>query len=1412
MRNVTPPANIWHHQLLTAAQSLQSPFESRQRLIRPVINEAMTHAFAASNADGAWTQRDSFIAGEAAIVLHLQTMAIPAVPLDALKMLQELSTLLPTQTVRSEEQVAMQHFSTPPALAWVAARMADIGQHDIVLEPSAGTGMLALWARHGRALLLNELDANRAALLQLLFPNARVSRQDATRIEHLGLRPSVILMNPPFARNAAGLEDGLAAARHLVAALASLRPGGRLVAIMPDGFSGQGRQSELFGRAMPDCRVTAHLRIEQVFRAHGTQVAVRLFVIDKIPGCSSGSATPCASLEHAVALIDAMPRRAPCPEPVSAKSAPMRGVSGKGSLFKGFAANAPTPGRRAQAGATEHCEDAKDWLEATYGPASADLITSDGGAVYSPWRPQRIAFPGAARHPAALVESAAMASVLPPAPSYVPRFPRAVLQKQILSDAQLETVVHALDATERDLAGRYAVPERGLELKPDAQGQVYRQGFFLGDGTGAGKGRQLAGILMDQWLRGHRRHIWLSETSALQVDAIRDWEAMGGLAIDIQAMTKFKPEAKIALPAGILFLSYATLRSSSGGKTRLQQLIEWCGPDFDGCILFDEAHAMGGVAGGEGRFGATKGSQQGVAGVELQNRLPRARVVYASATGATDINNLAYAVRLGLWGEGTQFVDRESFTARIREGGIAAMELVARELKAMGVYTARSLSYAGVEYDILEHSLTPEQILDFDAWSEAWSIIYRHMETALATTGVVDRLTGTTLNGRALAAARSRFQSSVQRFFGQLLLAMKLPTLLPAIQSALDEGMSAVIQLVSTSEALLDRRLADLDPQDRAELSIDLSPKELCLSYLQNAFPTRAMESVFDAEGKEYSRPLFDEEGNPVHSAEALRIRDETIELLAALPPIAPALDAIITRFGVDAVAEVTGRTKRLINLSDGSQKLQSRAASAGVADAKLFMAGKKRVLVFSDAGGTGRSYHASLAAANQERRVHFLLEPGWRADKAIQGLGRTNRTHQASSPIFRPVTTDCRGERRFISTIARRLDALGALTRGQRQTGGQNLFDPADNLESDYAREALTQWYRLLHTGKLTSTSFTDFCDRTGLQLEQEGELIEKLPPIQRWLNRILALPIALQNAIFDEFLGLVETRIDAAKKAGTFDAGVETVVADRLTVTDRRALLTREDDAITELLTLEAQWAVKCLTSDEIQERAVKVGAAARFLRNGRSGKVALLLPDRGRITDEGIALRCYSLQRPSGRQMITASELEESHWDDLDLAAFLPLWDAECAELESRPVTERFFLATGRLLPIWNMLGDEAQVRRVVTTEGQSMLGRIVPAEAINRLLKKLGLDGAIRMTAVELVDAAMAGKLVQLDEARGLSLRRSRVNGEARLEIIGFDARSLPTYKAKGCFTEIIQFQCRLFVPVGTANDVVKALAA
>lgn len=56
------------------------------------------------------------------------------------------------------------------------------------------------------------------------------------------------------------------------------------------------------------------------------------------------------------------------------------------------------------------------------------------------------------------------------------------------------------------------------ELLPTGE----RRGFFLGDGTGVGKGRQLAGIIFDNLCRGRKKHIWLSVSTDLKCDAERD--------------------------------------------------------------------------------------------------------------------------------------------------------------------------------------------------------------------------------------------------------------------------------------------------------------------------------------------------------------------------------------------------------------------------------------------------------------------------------------------------------------------------------------------------------------------------------------------------------------------------------------------------------------------------------------------------------------------------------------------------------------------------------------------------------------------------------------------------------------------------------------------------------------------------
>ena len=323
-----------------------------------------------------------------------------------------------------------------------------------------------------------------------------------------------------------------------------------------------------------------------------------------------------------------------------------------------------------------------------------------------------------------------MASVAPPKTSYRPKLPATILRDGLLSDAQLETVIYAGEAHGAYLAGSWIVDETGdmVSAAPDdaADAVRFRRGFFLGDGTGAGKGRQSAGILLDNWARGRRKALWISKSDKLLEDAQRDWSALGQERLLVTPLSRFAQGRDIPLTEGILFTTYATLRSEERGgkKSRVDQIVDWLGADFDGVILFDESHAMANAAGGKGERGDTMASQQGRAGLRLQHKLPNARVVYVSATGATTVHNLAYAQRLGLWGgEDFPFQTRSEFVEAIEAGGVAAMEVLARDLRALGLYTARSLSYDGVEYEMLEHALSLEQRGIYDAYAGAFAVL-----------------------------------------------------------------------------------------------------------------------------------------------------------------------------------------------------------------------------------------------------------------------------------------------------------------------------------------------------------------------------------------------------------------------------------------------------------------------------------------------------------------------------------------------------------------------------------------------------------------------------------------------------------------------------------------------------------------
>ena len=85
-----------------------------------------------------------------------------------------------------------------------------------------------------------------------------------------------------------------------------------------------------------------------------------------------------------------------------------------------------------------------------------------------------------------------MAAVEPPDATYTPYLPQELVESGALSDVQLENIVYA--------------GQSHAQMLPDGR----RRRYFVGDGTGVGKGRQIAGIIMDNFRQGRKKAVWIS--------------------------------------------------------------------------------------------------------------------------------------------------------------------------------------------------------------------------------------------------------------------------------------------------------------------------------------------------------------------------------------------------------------------------------------------------------------------------------------------------------------------------------------------------------------------------------------------------------------------------------------------------------------------------------------------------------------------------------------------------------------------------------------------------------------------------------------------------------------------------------------------------------------------------------------
>ncbi|NXE93495.1 SBNO1 protein, partial [Menura novaehollandiae] len=428
------------------------------------------------------------------------------------------------------------------------------------------------------------------------------------------------------------------------------------------------------------------------------------------------------------------------------------------------------------------------------------------------------------RHPDPVVETSSLSSVTPPPPWYQTSISEETIDSGWLSALQLEAITYAAQQHETFL--------------PNGD----RAGFLIGDGAGVGKGRTIAGIIYENYLLGRKRAVWFSVSNDLKYDAERDLRDIGAKNILVHSLNKFK-YGKISskhngsVKKGVIFATYSSLigESQSGGKykTRLKQLLHWCGEDFDGVIVFDECHKAKNLC----PVGSSKPTKTGLAVLELQNKLPKARVVYASATGASEPRNMAYMNRLGIWGEGTPFREFSDFIQAVERRGVGAMEIVAMDMKLRGMYIARQLSFSGVTFKIDEVLLSQEYVKMYNKSVKLWVSARPPLQQAADLIDAEQRMN---------PPMWGQFWSAHQRFFKYLCIASKVKRVVQLAREPPQNGKCVVIGLQSTGEA---RTLEALE-EGGGELNDFVSTaKGVFQSLIEKHFPAPDRKKLFSLLG-----------------------------------------------------------------------------------------------------------------------------------------------------------------------------------------------------------------------------------------------------------------------------------------------------------------------------------------------------------------------------------------------------------------------------------------------------------------------------------------------------------------------------------------------------------------------------------
>lgn len=1125
-------------------------------------------------------------------------------PLATYRKLVALYESQPRLGVRTSDSIARQAYSTPVPLAYLASKLAGIGPGKTVYEPTAGNGALLIGADRDKV-FANEIDEARAgALKEAGFD--RVTMHDASLFRPKQ-KSDAVIANPPFGpvKDADGknrvfhVGPGYDTREidHAIVfnALDAMKDDGRAVLLIAgldktitdpekrsDAYNTKAKR-EFYLWLKRHYKVADHFTVDgDLYHKQGAGWPIDVIVVE---GRGEGSRpVPAVNLPQTYASwasleekLNAEPadrgsdrpsggsRRDPAPERspreperdaggVRPPAKPQRGADEPRPEAVRQPRDEAAPGEPERSGGPAAEADADPVAgrpsERPASVGSAEAAAS--GDLQVPYRPASGAKSVDTLVPVNMAEDVATA-----------------LNRVVEEHGNIDRfVAKELGYTKATLAAAFSAEQ--VDALALALVNIQKNaGFIIGDQTGIGKGRVVAGMIRYALKKGFKP-IFVTEKPNLYADMWRDMNDIGIPDMLGRPPTVLATNANLSMPldeagehrlktgaprdhdkvleqqigtADMAFTTYTQLQTQGGNSPfRREVLNRVIG---NGVLILDESHN----AGGQGM----KDEDGGGAG-EALNRAEFVRDLAAKAR-AVMFSSATYAKRpdvMDLYAKTDMIlaVDKPAaLTAAIAKGGIPMQQAVAAMLSRAGQYLRRERSFAGIDYGTVDVDVDRET---YDQTSHILDAIRRFSaEVSKAAKAMGQDLKA---DGKAMSAGQStggagvdstNFTSVMHNLIEALLLALNAKPGAERAIASLKEGRKPVLTVNFTMGTLLDEYASEAGISDGDPIDLDF--RRLFERYLEKSRVV-TIRKPFMAKGEKAEKKILtDAEIGPAGMALWHKAKAMIEEFDSSKLPASP-IDYIrneIQKAGY-SVAEITGRNLA-IDYSGPRPVLSKvpaaeKGAKGRTATNRAFNGGDLDAIILNQAGSTGLSLHAGEKFRDKKPRRMIIVQASSNIDTHMQMLGRVNRTGQVVLPDYEQLAPKIPATIRPAAVLAKKMASLNANTTGARRSAvsADDSIDVlnvvGDQAVMDLMRDEPDLNERL---GKPISVTENDTKD-------DDGKVVVQDDIARRVTGRIPLLPIDEQERVYAEIFRRYKQKLTEMEASGENPLEAKTLEAD--------------------------------------------------------------------------------------------------------------------------------------------------------------------------------------------------------------------------------------------------------------------------